>query len=112
MALMVRGSRKNSSPPGIGQLSPAYHPQLEDTARNQFTSVPALVEETVVRLLGDAARPMESSPDAKLAALIRIIVNRSVQETFLSAALQIGVGRAVHEHLFVTHVRNDVTTCS
>lgn len=51
---------------------------LEDVVRNQFESIPAIVEGIVVRLLVNAGLATESVPSNKVLVVIRPVLNRSV----------------------------------
>lgn len=57
----------------------------------QIASTPALEEDTVIRLSGDAGRTTKSDPDTKVASVIQRVVSRALAEccrvaTFYSAA--------------------------
>lgn len=52
--------------------------QLDDTVRDHFASIPAVEEDTVVHLFGDAAWVTESSLCNKFLAVIRAVGNQSL----------------------------------
>lgn len=63
----------------------------------QIASIPALVEETIIRLSEDVGRVTESRPDTKMISEIRTVVNRALVKSFWSANLYSSVQDAVHE---------------
>lgn len=58
---------------------------FKSNVHKQIGSVPASVEDAVLRHLGDAGRAIKSSPDMKVIAVIRAAVNKAVAKTFQSA---------------------------
>lgn len=86
--------------------------QLKDKVRDQLAAILDVVEETVVRLLGDAGMAMEGRLDIKAVAVIRIVANRSVAKAFQSSVLQSSVERSVQEWLADAHVTYDVAARS
>lgn len=84
--------------------------RLEDTARKQIASIPALAEDAAVRLFGDAGCAAESSPDTKVMSVIRTVVSRAATMAFQSSAFQTAVKRAVQKFMTKPHVVNDVAT--
>lgn len=83
---------------------------LESTVRNQVTNIPALVEDSVVRLFGHVEPATKSAMDSKVMVLIRTVVSLSVPKAFQSSAFQTVVKQAVHRSLVEQHVSNDVAT--
>lgn len=65
--------------------------------RKQIAGIPALVEDDVLRLFGDAGRAKESSSDAKVISVIRTVVNKALRKGFRSAAFYLAVQKAVHK---------------
>lgn len=68
---------------------------VEDTVRYQFTAIMIAVEETSVRILGDAERSVASGPDTKVFNVVRKVVNRSVANISQNSAFQRAVERVV-----------------
>lgn len=71
--------------------------------RDQFASILALVEDTVVQLYGDTRRAPESSPETIIMTVIRIVGKQSVAKAFRSFASQSTVKRAAQKCLAKPH---------
>lgn len=85
--------------------------RLENTVHNQYASIRAVVDDTVLRLFDDARRAKESSTDTKALEVLRIVFNRSVAKAFQSSLFQSALERATQKCLAEPHVANDVATC-
>lgn len=59
---------------------------LKDTLREQIASIPALVEDAIVRFFGEVGRSAESGSDTNAMAVIRAVVNLSVAKAFKSTS--------------------------
>lgn len=71
--------------------------KLENTVCEQIASIPALLEDAVVRLFGDAGRVTESTPDTKVISVIQTVVSRSLVNLFRSVAFYLALEGAVHK---------------
>lgn len=60
-------------------------------------SIPVLVEEAILRLIGDMDQATESSLDTKVISLIPTAVNRALARGFRSATFYAVVEEVVHE---------------
>lgn len=70
--------------------------QLEDTVGPQILRIPAIVEDSVVRLYGEAEQTTKSGLDSEVMAAIRIVVNQLDGDIFYISFYQQAVRRAVH----------------
>lgn len=83
---------------------------LEDTSRIHFASIPAVDEETIVRLLDNTGLAMISNTDTKAIAVIHTVGNSSIDESFQSSAFQSAMERAFYKCLAELHAEKDVVT--
>lgn len=65
-------------PRGFGHSQSCLSALLEDTTHDQFARIPAVVEDTIVRLFGGEGVANESCPDTKVLPVTRRGANRSV----------------------------------
>lgn len=59
--------------------------RLEDIVQKQITSMPVLVENTVLQFFGDEEHDTESRLDTKVFSVIRTVVNRDVLNAYQSS---------------------------
>lgn len=71
--------------------------QLDNTVREQIASIPALVENAVMRFFGNAGKVTESSPNTKVIPVIKTVVSGALAKDLRSAAACFAVEDAVHK---------------
>lgn len=70
---------------------------VESTIREQVATIPALVDDALTRLFGDAGRSSDSSLDTKVIFVIPTVVSIALDNAIRSAAYYSAVEEAVQE---------------
>lgn len=83
---------------------------LDGRVRNQFAILPVLVVDGAAGLFCDARRATKSSPDTKVAAVIRAVTRQGVAKVFQCFAFDSAIDRELHKSLAEPHVSDDMAT--
>lgn len=67
----------------------------EDTVRSQFASIPAIVEDVVIPIFGEARRLLKSCLDTSAVVVVSMLANRSITKVLHSSGLQAALKKKI-----------------